>query len=673
MGTTLEGKQINQTYQGLLKTTDNNEVGASAKEITDGKGNGTGVTLDNSGNLTATNVTATSFIGDGSQLTNLPVTSVNTQTGSVVLDADDIIDTTTTNKFTTASDISKLANIEANADVTDVTNVTTALNSISATELSDITSVGSGSIITSVERTKLSGIEANAEVNPTNAEIKTAYESNANTNAFTDAFQSKLQNIEAGAEVNDINSVNGQVGTVSLDTDDINEGTANKYYTEARVSANTSVVANTAKVSFPEAPNDGDAYVRRNQAWESLTHPTDLVTSVNSQTGAVALDTDDIDEGLTNKYYTDARVASNSAVAANTAKVGITTQQAADIVTNNAKVGITTQQASDITANNAKISFDSASSTKLAGIEAGAEVNPTASEIKTSYESNVDTNAFTDAEKTKLSGIASGAEVNVNADWNAVSGDAQILNKPTLATVATTGSYNDLSDQPTIPTNNNELTNGAGYITDGNTNWDNTYGFITATSTDTLLNKSGNISQWTNDTGYTTNIGDITSVTAGTNLTGGGTSGDVTLNMATGGIGSGTYGSTTDGTKIDTITVDAYGRVTAVATGVTGDITNISVGTGLDGGGSTGSITITLDLSELTDMTADLVGTDEFIVLDGGTQSRKAANEISTSVFNTEIQSNAIGHAIDFSSRVTLAGGVAEGTSGIIKNLQSIL
>lgn len=39
--------------------------------------------------------------------------------------------------------------------------------------------------------------------------------------------------------------------------------------------------------------------------------------------------------------------------------------------------------------------------------------------------------AFTDAEKTKLAGIAEGAEVNVNADWNAVSGDAQILNKPT--------------------------------------------------------------------------------------------------------------------------------------------------------------------------------------------------------------------------------------------------
>ena len=40
----------------------------------------------------------------------------------------------------------------------------------------------------------------------------------------------------------------------------------------------------------------------------------------------------------------------------------------------------------------------------------------------------------------------------VNSDWDAVSGVAQILNKPTLSTVATSGSYNDLNDKPTIPT-----------------------------------------------------------------------------------------------------------------------------------------------------------------------------------------------------------------------------
>ena len=79
--------------------------------------------------------------------------------------------------------------------------------------------------------------------------------------------------------------------------------------------------------------------------------------------------------------------------------------------------------------------------------------------------------------------------------------------------------------------------------------------------------------------------GDITGVTAGNGLTGGGTAGTVELTvgqgtgiqvnatnvaLATAGPGAGTYGSTSDSTKIDTITLDAYGRVTSVATGDTG-------------------------------------------------------------------------------------------------------
>tara|TARA_R100000951_G_scaffold37400_1_gene31971 strand:+ start:77 stop:1318 length:1242 start_codon:yes stop_codon:yes gene_type:complete len=55
--------------------------------------------------------------------------------------------------------------------------------------------------------------------------------------------------------------------------------------------------------------------------------------------------------------------------------------------------------------------------------------------------------------------------------------------------------------------------------------------YLTASSTATLTNKSGNISQWTNDSGYTTNAGDITSVVAGTGLSGGATSGAATLNI----------------------------------------------------------------------------------------------------------------------------------------------
>ena len=57
------------------------------------------------------------------------------------------------------------------------------------------------------------------------------------------------------------------------------------------------------------------------------------------------------------------------------------------------------------------------------------------------------TNDFTTAEKNKLAGIEAGAEVNVQSDWNASSGDAAILNKPT------------------IPTKTSDLQNDSGFLT----------------------------------------------------------------------------------------------------------------------------------------------------------------------------------------------------------------
>ena len=59
---------------------------------------------------------------------------------------------------------------------------------------------------------------------------------------------------------------------------------------------------------------------------------------------------------------------------------------------------------------------------------------------------------------------ASQIPTQVNADWNATSGVAQILNKPTLFS----GNYNDLTNKPTIPTvptNVSSFNNDASYIT----------------------------------------------------------------------------------------------------------------------------------------------------------------------------------------------------------------
>ena len=79
----------------------------------------------------------------------------------------------------------------------------------------------------------------------------------------------------------------------------------------------------------------------------------------------------------------------------------------------------------------------------LAALDEVAEAN-LASALATKINGKVDkvegkglsTEDYTTAEKTKLSGIEAGAQVNVQSDWSAASGDAAILNKPTLGDLA---------------------------------------------------------------------------------------------------------------------------------------------------------------------------------------------------------------------------------------------
>lgn len=113
------------------------------------------------------------------------------------------------------------------------------------------------------------------------------------------------------------------------------------------------------------------------------------VNSVNGQTGTVALDPDDLDDtSTTNKFVS------------------------------------------------------SAQKSKLDGIETAATADQTGAEIKSAYEGESNTNAFTDAEKTKLSGVATAATANTGAlaDLNAVD-TAQIEDDAvTIAKLAATGS-----------------------------------------------------------------------------------------------------------------------------------------------------------------------------------------------------------------------------------------
>jgi hypothetical protein len=66
----------------------------------------------------------------------------------------------------------------------------------------DVSETASKKWLSSTDKTKLDGIESGATADQTDAEIKTAYENNANTNAFTDSDQTKLGHINVTQPVN---------------------------------------------------------------------------------------------------------------------------------------------------------------------------------------------------------------------------------------------------------------------------------------------------------------------------------------------------------------------------------------------------------------------------------------------------------------------------------------
>ena len=300
----------------------------------------------------------------------------------------------------------------------------------SVANLSDVTSAGSGAIITSAERTKLNGIETAATADQTGAEIKTAYE--AETKAFTDAQFDKLALIEASATAN---STDATLLARANHTGTQAASTISDF--DAEVSNNTSVAANTAKVSadglvttHSDVTSAGSGAIITSAERTKLNGIETAATA--DQTGAEIKTAYEAET----KAFTDAQfdklalieasATANSTDATLLARANHTGTQAASTisdfdaeVSNNTSVAANTAKVSadglvtthsDVTSAGSGAIITSAERTKLNGIETAATADQTGAEIKTAYEA--ETKAFTDAQFDKLALIEAGATAN---------------------------------------------------------------------------------------------------------------------------------------------------------------------------------------------------------------------------------------------------------------------
>lgn len=245
-----------------------------------------------------------------------------TFTGNVTGDVTGNADTST--KFAASVNIGGVA-FDGSASI-DLPGVNTAgtqntigqagtVAALTGLDTDDLAEGSTNLFFTSAEQTKLANIEANATADQTDAEIKTAYENNANTNAFTDAQQSKLTGIAnnatandtdanlkntdnhtsgstnkvftateqtkllgiaQGAEVNAVDSVNTQTGAVVLDADDINDAsTANKFTTAGDITK-------LANIATGATANDTDANLK-NRSNHTGTQPASTISDFDTE------------------------------------------------------------------------------------------------------------------------------------------------------------------------------------------------------------------------------------------------------------------------------------------------------------------------------------------------------------------------------------------------------
>ncbi len=190
--------------------------------------------------------------------------------------------------------------------------------------------------------------------------------------------------------------------------------------------------------------------------------------------------------------------------------------------------------------------------------------------------------------------------------------------------------------------------------------------------------------------GVLSSVADLTGVTAGDGLSGGGTSGAITVALDLNELTAATVAVDADLIPIIDATDNSTKKesisdlVAAIAgTGLsassgqlsltdTGLVTAVTAGDGLSGGGTSGTVAVALDLNELTAASVD-VGADSIVIIDAGDSNasrKETIADLATAMAGTNITASS-GQLVGTAGTVTSVSGGA-GLTGTVTSTGSL-
>ena len=364
-------------------------------------------------------------------------------------------------------DKTKLDGIEASADVTDTANVTSA-GALMDSELTDLAGVKGVTISTlqpkpsegafvDGDKTKLDAIESGATADQTDAEIKTAYENNSDTNAFTDAEKTKLTNIEASADVTDTANVTSAGALMDSELTDL-AGVKGVTISTLQVKPTEGAFVDGDKTKLDAIEASADVTDTANVTAAGALMDSELTDlagvkgvtistlQVKPSEGAFANgDKTKLDGIEASADVTDTANVTSAGALMDSELASIADVKALDqSVVSGATPTFTTTNFTDATD---KRFMTDAQESKLDGIETSATADQTDAEIRAAVEAATDSNVFTDADHTKLNAIEASADVTDTANVTAagalmdseVDADIKTLSLPANTTISAFG------------------------------------------------------------------------------------------------------------------------------------------------------------------------------------------------------------------------------------------